>query len=108
MPPNHDIPKAQHRAARAAAAVVETSRRHAWPLVAVLTVLAAVLAVVSARAIDFNSDTSQMLSRDLPFRKANEVYRKAFPDYRNAILIVIDGKNPDQVEDGARALAARL
>src|SRR5262245_6541580 len=49
-----------------------------------------------------------MLSRDLPFRKANEVYRKAFPDYRNAILIVIDGKNPDQVEDGARALAARL
>jgi hopanoid biosynthesis associated RND transporter like protein HpnN len=108
MPQNQHIPKPQDRAAQAAAAIVDASRRHAGLLAVAFTVLAAVLAVLSTRAISFNSDTSEMLSPDLPFRKANVAYRQVFPDYRNAILIVIDGSNPDRVADGARALAARL
>ena len=108
MPQNRGFPKAQDRTARATAAVVDASRRYAWPVVAVLGLLAVVLAISTVDRLRFNSDTSEMLSPELPFRKANLAFRKVFPDYRNAILIVVDGDNPDRVADGARALAARL
>jgi hopanoid biosynthesis associated RND transporter like protein HpnN len=108
MPQNRDIPKAQDRTSQAAVFVVDASRRHARALLLIATVLAVALAVLSARTISFNTDTTDMLSPDLPFRKANVAYRTVFPDYRNAILIVIDGANPDRVADGARDLAARL
>lgn len=88
--------------------MVDASRRHARALILIVTVLAVALAVLSGRAISFNTDTTDMLSPELPFRKANVAYRTIFPDYRNAILIVVDGANPDQVADGARALATRL
>jgi len=108
MPQNTDNPKRQPLVARATVATVEFARRFAWPVVALSAALIVLLAVFASGHLSFNTDTTNMLSADLPFRKANIAYRALFPDYRDPILIVIDGADPDVTDQGARALAERL
>lgn len=80
---------------------------------AVLVALGAVLLSVGsmvylAQNIKINTSTTDMLSPDLPFQKQNAMIRKAFPQYSNNLLIVIDGDTPDLADDAAVALAEKL
>ncbi|MBT7769446.1 MAG: MMPL family transporter, partial [Rhodospirillales bacterium] len=80
---------------------------------AVLVAIAAVLLSVSsvvylAQNIKINTSTTDMLSPDLPFQKQNAIIRKAFPQYSNNLLVVIDGDTPDLADDAAVALAEKL
>ena len=75
---------------------------------AVLVAIAAVLLSVSsvvylAQNIKINTSTTDMLSPDLPFQKQNAIIRKAFPQYSNNLLVVIDGDTPDLADDAAVA-----
>lgn len=65
-------------------------------------------AVYVAHAFAVNTNTADMLARDLPFQQANRALLQAFPQDKNTLVVVIEGDNPDLVEDGADALAAAL
>ncbi|MFH1242319.1 MAG: efflux RND transporter permease subunit, partial [Pseudomonadota bacterium] len=62
----------------------------------------------TARNLGISTDTQDMLSEDLHFRRVFEDYKRAFPQYDKAILIVVDADTPDLVREASLALAHRL
>ncbi len=87
---------------------VELVRRAAVAVV-VLSVLAAVWgAVYTIENIGINTSRTDMLSEDLPFRRNGDALKMAFPQFGNALVIVVDGDTPDLAEDAAALLAARM
>ena len=86
----------------------ELVRRNAM-LVAIATlVITLAAAAFVAQAFAVNTNTADMLARDLPFQQANRAFLQAFPQDKNTLVVLIEGDNPDLVEDGADALAAAL
>ncbi|MFZ1414596.1 MAG: MMPL family transporter [Defluviicoccus sp.] len=83
-------------------------RRNA-ALVAIATlVITLAAAAYVAQAFAVNTNTADMLARDLPFQQASRALLQAFPQDQNTLVVVIEGNNPDLVEDGAAALADAL
>ena len=83
-------------------------RRRAWA-VAVLAVIAVGLSgLYLARNLAINTDTTDMLSADLPFRKHQSEIKHLFPQDSDTILLVLDGAVPEQVDRAAADLADRL
>jgi len=80
------------------------------PLVVVLVAVTvtAALGVFTIRNVSINTDTTDMLSPDLQFRRDYDAYRRAFPVFANNIVIVIEAEDSDRAEDGADALHQRL
>ena len=83
-------------------------RRLAWLVVAASVLLSAAAAVYLAENIRINTDTGDMLSADLAFRRHSAEMDKAFPQFSDNLIVVIDGDSPDLSNDAARALAERL
>jgi hopanoid biosynthesis associated RND transporter like protein HpnN len=81
-----------------------------WALaVVVLSALSVVTSVVYiAGNIALNTDTTDMLAADLPFRKAWREEDEAFPQFDNTVVVVVEGETPDLADDGAAALTARM
>ncbi|HXP12867.1 MAG TPA: hopanoid biosynthesis-associated RND transporter HpnN, partial [Stellaceae bacterium] len=90
------------------ARIVDSSRRHAALLVAVLLALAVAGGIFSARNITIDTDLSKLISQDLPWRQQEAEMDKAFPQNVDLLVAVVDGKTPDQAEDAAAALADKL
>ncbi len=55
-----------------------------------------------------NTNTSDMLSRDLPFRQLSEELDTAFPQFSDTLMIVIDGATPDLADQATLRLADLL
>lgn len=86
----------------------EGVRRFAWAVV-MAAALSSVLAVnYLADNVRINTDTEDMLSPDLAFRRHSAEMEKAFPQFSDNIVVVIDGATPDLADDGARKLVANL
>jgi len=80
---------------------------------ALLVVLTAVIATVfvfryTIDHLGISTDTSDMLSPDLQFRKVYSDFRESFPQYIDTMIVVVSGDTPELARDGATALAARL
>lgn len=93
---------------RALAGWIALVQHHA-KLVMVLSVLLSVaLLAVSASTIRINTDTEDMLSSELSFRRLDREQRAAFPQYSDVIVVVLDGANGDATADAAAELSRRL
>src|SRR6185369_4900478 len=66
-----------------------------------LTLLAGFYA---AGHLQIDTDTSAMLSPELPWRQAEIAYAKAFPGQEHGIVALIDGDTPEQAEAAVQAL----
>ena len=76
------------------------------PLVLVLAVLATGGAgYVTLSNIGINTDTTDMLSPELPFRRLGADISRAFPQRSDTLIVVIDGETADLAADAATALA---
>lgn len=95
-------------ARRASWVVVDFCRRRAKGVIAVA--LMATVASGAYFALNFrvNTDTSSMLNPELPFRKLTREVDKAFPQFTDNILVVVEGDTPDLADESALVLAARL
>ncbi|MGY8991793.1 MAG: hypothetical protein ACKVHL_09405, partial [Rhodospirillales bacterium] len=71
-------------------------------------VLAALTAVYFVQNIKINTNTDEMLSADLPYRQHTKEIDRLFPQYSDNILVVIDGTNPDLVDEVADRLVGQL
>ena len=83
-------------------------RRFAWLVVLASVLLSAGAAAYLAENARINTDTEDMLSPDLEFRRHSEELSQAFPQFSDNLVIVIDGQTPDLADDAARTLAAGL
>ncbi len=93
---------------KALLAWIDLVRRGAG-LVALLTLLSSVAsAFYVARHLSINSDTSEMLSPELSFRKLTGEIDAAFPQFSDTILIVVEGDTPDLADEAAEKLSDRL
>lgn len=80
---------------------------------AVLTVLAGLLLGVgcgyfAVSHFKMNSDTAQLISRDLPWRQRQITFDQQFPQNDDLIVVVVDGVTPERAEQAASGLATAL
>jgi len=88
--------------------LVDLSRRHAWLVVAAAVLLTAASGYVAVTRIAINTDTSDVLFRNLPFTKVDHELQRAFPQLGERILVVIDGNTAGLADEAAGRLAQRL
>ena len=87
---------------------LDVVQKHAW-----LFLLCALIFTVSnvfyiKDNLGINTDTADMLSEQLDWRKNHIEYKKAFPQFSDNIAIVIESETPDQTQDATIALTERL
>jgi hopanoid biosynthesis associated RND transporter like protein HpnN len=82
--------------------------RYAWWVVIVSALLTLFTTNYLAQNIRINTDTGDMLSAELDFRRHSEEISKSFPQFSDNLVIVIDGKTPDVADDAARTLTRHL
>ena len=90
------------------ARLVAHSIRHAWLVIAAGLVLAVGAWLYTAGHFKMTTDTSQLISADLPWRQNATAFEQAFPQQAHSIVAVIDGRTPELAEQGAAVLAERL
>lgn len=87
---------------------VETMARFAPFVVGIAIVTALGGVYYAATHISMFTDTTDLLSKKLPFRANYDDFRNAFPQFSDNIVIVIDGDNADVVAHASSEIAARL
>ncbi len=95
-------------ARRAATAWVSFACRWSKAVVAVAVLLTVLAGGYLAANIRINTDTTDMLNPELPFRQLSRALSKAFPQFSDNILVVVEGDTPDLADRAALALGARL
>ncbi len=80
------------------------------PGLVLLTVLLLVAAslIYSATSLRINTDTTDMIAADVPFRQNHLALKRAFPAFKETIVAVIDGENAEASEEAAKALASAM
>ncbi len=93
---------------RLLAGLVDASRRYAL-LVFFAGLLLAVLACgVAVRHLGVSTDTDQLFSDTLPWRQNAIEMNKAFPQFHDLLVAVIDAKEPEEADATAAALAETM
>lgn len=87
---------------------VGTVRRSAPLTVTLAAIGTAALLYYTVKNLEISTDTQDMLSENLHFRQVYGDYKKAFPQYDRAMLIVIDADTPDLAQEVSPELARRL
>jgi hopanoid biosynthesis associated RND transporter like protein HpnN len=88
--------------------LADTSRRHA-ALVVLAGVLLTLLSVLYAGAhLGVTTDTDTMFSPRLAWRQAAMAFDRAFPQFNNLLVVVINAREPEEADATAAALTARL
>src|SRR5690242_17892622 len=79
-----------------------------WATLAAALVLAVAAIVYVAGHFAMTTDTAELISPTVPWRVHERAMDDAFPQLRDSMLVVVDGKTPELAEDGAARLAAAL
>nr|MDQ2879517.1 hopanoid biosynthesis-associated RND transporter HpnN [Pseudomonadota bacterium] len=87
---------------------VSASIRRPWVTVAVAVFVAALALVFIAGHFTMTTDTAQLISPNVGWRQHERAMDDAFPQLRDAMLVVVDGATPELAEDGAAKLAATM
>lgn len=93
---------------RLVGAIVAWSERRALLLILLSVLLTASAGLFTARHLAMDTDTANMISQDLPWRKDLTHFNTLFPQNTGLLVAMIDGKTPDAAEDAAAALFARI
>ncbi len=88
--------------------IVDACGRRAWlvALAALLLVAGSVLVIQQRLGVD--TDTDNLISPQVPWRRAEAALDKAFPQNTDTLAVVIDGATPGVIEDAAEALTQAL
>lgn len=87
---------------------ITLSYRHAAWVLIILLATAAIATVYTARNLGIHTDTTDMLSEELPFRVNLAHFKESFPQYEETLLLVLDAPTPEQAYNAAVHLTARL
>ncbi len=81
-------------------------QRYAWVVVAAAVLATGGAGIYVARNLAINTNTVDMLSAELPFRKADRAMTAAFPRNTDTIVVVVEGDTPELAEAAGNQLAA--
>jgi hopanoid biosynthesis associated RND transporter like protein HpnN len=90
------------------AGLVDRCRRHALLVVLAGIALAALSILVAHARLGVSTDTDLMFAPSLPWRQEKVAFDKAFPQFHDLLVAVIDAQAPEEAEATAATLAARL
>lgn len=81
-----------------------------WALVVVLLSLSLAVGtgVYVAKNFAVNTDTLDMLSTELPWRRWWQEAHEAFPQFHDTLVVLVEGQTADLADDAAMALSVRL
>ena len=82
--------------------------RQAWWVLLIALALAAASMVYVVDNLRMNSDTAGLVSNKEPFRQYAAQFEAVFPEYADAILVVVDGPTAYEAESAALTLANAL
>ena len=88
--------------------LVDTSRRHAWRVMLGALLLAGFSGWYASEHLGVSTDTDLMFAPSLPWRQRSVAMDKAFPQFRDLLVAVIDARVPEEADATAAALAAEL
>lgn len=88
--------------------VVAACCRLAWAVLLASAAVTAASGYYAATHFAINTDSSQLISPDLPWRQRELAFDAAFPQRSDLIVVVIDGLTPELAEDAARQLTRQL
>ncbi len=88
--------------------VVAFCIRRPWFVVIATLVVAALAIGYTATHFRINTETTRLISPDVPWRKNEIAYSKAFPQLFVNIVAVIDGSTPEAADAGADRLVKAL
>ena len=77
-------------------------------LLAIVLCSTAVLLFFTVHNFKINTDLTEMIANDLPFRQVVKKYHAEFPDLVGTIVVVVEGDIPEQVRQARDILADRL
>ena len=101
-------PADRHPGRRLLAGWVRLVQGSARVVLALALLLTAGAAQLTITRIGINTNTTDMLSEELPFRRYDRALSQAFPQFSDNLIVVVEAATPDLAEDGARRLAAAL
>jgi hopanoid biosynthesis associated RND transporter like protein HpnN len=87
---------------------VAASVRRPWLTLAVSLVLALIALLIVADRFAMTTDTAELISPDVDWRRQELAMEAAFPQLSDSMLVLIDGETPELAEDAAARLAARM
>ena len=87
---------------------VDWVARHAWPVLALLALLAGVSAWVAVDRHRMNADLGDLIRQESSWRDDFDRFEAAFPDHVKTAVVVVSGSGFKQVEDAARRIEAEL
>ncbi len=74
--------------------------------------MAALVTIISAtysvKNLGINTDMTDMLSPDLPFRQFQEEYQQKFPQYPHSLILVIEADTPEMAHAAVTTLRTRF
>ena len=82
--------------------------RFAWVVLSGAILLCGFSLYYTANNLGINTDTSKLLSPDLPFQKNRFRWEKAFPQDAATIIFLVEAKTPEQTTIAANKLAEQL
>jgi uncharacterized protein len=88
--------------------IVAFSARRPWLVLAAGAAISIASGYFVADRFEINTDIQKLLSSDLPWRKRELEFFKAFPKSETDIVAVIDGPTPEFAEEAAERLTERL
>ncbi|MGM5028280.1 MMPL family transporter [Tardiphaga sp. 862_B3_N4_1] len=86
--------------------VVDFCARYPWPVFILGALLAASAAVYDVTRFSINTDTENLIARDLPWRQRQTDFEKAFPQM--GILVVVTAPTLEQVAQATDVLQVEL
>src|SRR5262245_7742505 len=87
---------------------VRFSTRHAWFVILAFLFIAILSTVYFASHFAITTDSNQLLSSSLPWRKQERALDRAFPWRIDQIVAVIDASTPEAAEEAANTLTDDL
>ena len=83
-------------------------QRHAVAVIIAFVGLTALAGGYAAKHLEVDADPASLLSRELPWRRAEIAVSKAFPDQEKTIVAAIDQTTPEQADAALDALTSAL
>lgn len=79
-----------------------------WLVLGVYAIAVVIMTVFTAANFKVNTDLTEMVSPELPFRKLKKEFENAFPNQKNTLVVVVDGAAPEAMRVFQREVYAEL
>ena len=80
----------------------EFSYQNAIWIILLVLLLTSLSTVYTVNNLGVHTDTTDMLSEDVPFRANHIRYKKSFSQYEDTFLLVLDAPTPEQAHQAAK------